>query len=127
MNHQKQTAPILRPLLIGLCIGVVACTLLLLLAALLFRSVDVPPDAAAPVAVSAAAISAFLSGLIAARVAGSRGLLTGGACGLLLFLVLLLLGLARGGVDSGYAVVKLAALTLAGAIGGVLGVNRKRR
>ena len=127
MNSQKQTAPFLRPLLVGLCIGVVSCTLLLLLAALLFRSVDVPTDAAAPVAVTAAALGALFSGWVAARVAGNRGLLIGCACGLLLFLTILLIGLIRGNVEVGYAAVKLAALTLSGAIGGVLGVNHKRR
>lgn len=126
MNNQKQTAPILRPILIGLCVGVVSCTLLLLLAAFLFRSVDVPLGASAPVAIAAAALSALVGGWTAARAARSRGLLIGGLCGLLLFLIILLCGLFRGGVNSGYAVVKLAALTLCGAIGGVLGVNRKR-
>jgi len=127
MNKPSQTPPILRPLLIGLCVGAVCCTLLLLAAACLLSSVDLPLDVATPTAVVAAALSSFIGGLTAARTAGSRGLLMGSACGVMLFLVILLCGLCRGGVDGGYAAVKLAALTLAGAGGGVLGVNRKRR
>ena len=127
MNSQKQTIPFLRPLLVGLCIGVVSCTLLLLLAALLFRSVDIPTGAVTPIAVTVAAIGTFLAGWVAARVAGSRGLLIGSACGLVLFLTILLIGLIRGNVEVGFAAIKLAALTLSGAIGGVLGVNHKRR
>ncbi len=127
MNQQPRTTPILRPLLFGLCVGVVCCTLLLLAAACLLKSVDVPPGATAPIAVAAAAVSAFAGGWTTARTAHSRGLLMGGACGLLLFLIILLCGLCRGGVDSGYAAIKLAVLTLSGAIGGVLGVNQKRR
>ena len=127
MNNQKQTLSVLRPILLGLCVGVVCCTLLLLLAAWGFRTVDVPLGAVTPVAVIAAALSALLGGFVAAKAAGCRGLLMGGGCGLTLFLLILLIGLIRGNVEVGYAVIKLAALTLSGAIGGVLGVNRKRR
>ena len=126
MNKPSQTPPILRPLLVGLCVGAVCCTLLLLAAACLLRSVDLPLGVAIPTAVVAAAISAFVGGFATARTAGSHGLLMGSACGVMLFLIILLCGLCRGGVEGGYAAIKLAALTLAGAIGGVLGVNRKR-
>ena len=126
MNKPKTITPILRPLLIGLCIGVIACTLLLLGAAALFCQVDVPPAAVAPVAMGAAALSAFLGGWVAARAAGQRGWLMGILCGGVLFLILWLWGLSRGGVENSYAATKLGVLTLSGAIGGVLGVNRKR-
>ena len=86
MNQPSQFPPILRPLLIGLCVGVVCCTLLLLAAACLLQTVDVPLGLATPIATAAAVLSAFVGGWATARVAGSRGLLLGGACGLLLFL-----------------------------------------
>ena len=127
MNNQKQTLSVLRPLLLGLCVGIIACTLLLLLAAWGFSAADLPTGAVTPTAVIAAALSAFLGGLTAAKAAGCRGLLMGGGCGLALFVLILLIGLCRGNVEVGYAVIKLAALTLSGAVGGVLGVNRKRR
>ena len=127
MNKQQATVPILRPLLVGVCVGVVSCTLLLLGVAALLCQVDVSPAIIAPVAVIAATIGALLGGWAAARIAGRRGWLMGCLCGGLLFLILWLWGLSRGGVEGGYAVIKLAALTLGGAIGGVLGVNRKRR
>lgn len=127
MNKQKSTTPILRPLLIGLCVGVVSCTLLLLAAAYLLKSVDMPLGVATPIAITAASVSALLGGWATARCSGSRGLLMGSACGALLFLIVLLWGLCRGGVDGGQTAIKLAALTAAGAIGGVLGVNRKKR
>ena len=126
MNNQK-TLSVVRPLLVGLCVSVVCCTLLLLLAAWGIRTVDVPMGVITPVAVVAAALSALVGGLAAAKVAGCRGLLWGGGCGLALFLLILLIGLIRGNVEVGYAVIKLAALTLSGASGGVLGVNHKRR
>ncbi len=117
----------LRPLLVGLCVGVLCCTLLLLLMALLIRSVDVPRAAITPLAVTAAAVGAFLAGLTAALTARKNGLLLGALCGLALFLLVLIAGAARSaGVSGSYALVKAAVLTVAGAIGGVLGVNRRK-
>ncbi|MBQ4333001.1 MAG: TIGR04086 family membrane protein [Clostridia bacterium] len=132
MNTQSTTRTVLqqwvRPLLVGLCVGVLCCTLLLLLAALAIRSVEIPRAAVTPLATVAAGIGAFAGGLAAALAAGRRGLVMGALCGILLFVIILLAGLARAtGIDPGYAAIKLAVLTVAGAIGGVLGVNRKRR
>lgn len=132
MNTQSTTRTVLqqwvRPLLVGLCVGVLCCTLLLLLAALAIQSVEIPRAAVTPLATVAAGIGAFAGGLAAALAAGRRGLVMGALCGILLFVIVLLAGLARAtGIDPGYAAIKLAVLTVAGAIGGVLGVNRKRR
>ena len=62
MNQPSQFPPILRPLLIGLCVGVVCCTLLLLAAACLLQTVDVPLGLATPIATAAAVLSAFVGG-----------------------------------------------------------------
>ena len=118
----------LRPVLVGTCVGVLAGTLLLLGMAWLVRSVDVPRAAITPMAITAAGIGAFAAGLTAALAAKKNGLLLGLLCGLVLFFILLLAGVARAtGVSGSLAVIKLAVLTLAGALGGVLGVNRRRR
>ncbi len=116
----------LRPLLIGLAVGIIAGVAMLLLAAALVKSVDVPRAAITPLAVGAASVGAFFGGLAAALAARRRGLVFGALCGVLLFLLILAAGIFRlGGVGGGYALIKLAALTVAGAVGGVLGVNRR--
>lgn len=118
----------IRPLLFGVAVGIVVCTLLLMLMAAVIQRVDVPAGAALPLAVGAAAAGAFLAGLTAALVAGQRGLLMGAVSGLLLYLPMLVAGLARySSVDGAASLLKLAVLAVAGAVGGVLGVNRRRR
>ena len=118
----------LRPIGVGLCVGVIVGTLTLLLLALLFRSVEIPHGAAAPLAVTAAAVGAFGAGLTAARLARCRGLAVGALCGVGLFLILLVAGLIRhGDVAPAFALIKGAALTLSGGVGGLLGVGRKHR
>ena len=78
-------------------------------------------------AVTAAAIGSLIAGLVAALCAGKRGLVTGAVCGTVMALILLIVGLSRsGGADVGYTALKWAVMTLCGAIGGLIGVNRKR-
>lgn len=118
----------LRPVLVGVAVGLIACVGALMLMALVVQSVDVPRAAILPLAIAAAAIGAFLAGLTAAAVARQKGLLLGAVCGLTLWLLILLAGVARyTGVSGGNAVLKLAVLLLCGGIGGVLGVNLRKR
>lgn len=118
----------LRPVLVGEAVGLIGCVGSLMLAALLVQTVDVPRAAILPLAIAAAAIGAFLAGLTAAAVSGQRGLLFGALCGLLMWLLILLAGVARyTGVGGSGTLIKLAALVLAGGIGGVLGVNMRKR
>lgn len=117
----------LRPALVGVAVGIIGCIGLLMLMALIVQSVDVPRAAILPLAITAAAIGAFLAGLTAAAIAKQNGLLLGAVCGLVLFLLILLAGVARyAGVNGGNAVLKLAILLLCGSIGGVLGVNLRK-
>lgn len=117
----------LLPLFWGLGVGLVVGTLLLMLTAKLVQSAEIPLSALAPLAVIAVGIGCFLAGLVAALVAKERGLLLGAMCGTLTYLLLLLVGLFRfGGVAGGYALIKWAVLTVCGAGGGLVGVNRKR-
>ncbi len=118
----------LRPVLVGVAVGLIGCIGLLMLMALVVQSVDVPRAAILPLAIGAAAIGAFLAGLTAAAIAKQKGLLLGAVCGLVLWLLILLAGVARyTGVSGEGAVLKLAALVLSGGIGGVLGVNLRKR
>ncbi len=115
-----------KPVLIGLAVGVLCCILLLLAMAATVQTVDVPRRVTMPLAVSAGALGAFFAGLTAARISRRRGLLLGALCGLLLFLMILAAGFARySGVSGGYAMVKMAVLMLCGAAGGFIGVGKR--
>ena len=118
----------LRPVLVGVAVGLIGCIGLLMLMALVVQSVDVPRAAILPLAIAAAALGAFAAGLTAAAVARQKGLLLGAVCGLVLFLLILLAGVAQyAGVSGGNAAIKFAVLLLCGSIGGVLGVNLRKR
>ena len=118
---------ILRPVLVGACMGAVVCLLLLLLMAAVIAAVDVPKAAITPLAVVASAVGAFVGGIVAAKIAKEKGLLFGAACGLILFVLVLVAGFAvLKEVRGSFAVAKLFILIGCGAIGGILGVNSRK-
>ena len=104
----------LRPVIIGAVVGALCCTLLLAVMAAIVASQDIPKAAITPMAIVAAA---------------EKGLLIGGACGLLLFILVALAGFAfLKEIRGAYILVKLAVMLVLSALGGVIGVNlRKRR
>lgn len=119
----------LRPVIIGAVVGALCCTLLLAVMAAIVASQDIPKAAITPMAIVAAAAGAFFGGFAAARIAKEKGLLIGGACGLLLFILVALAGFAfLKEIRDAYILVKLAVMLVLSALGGVIGVNlRKRR
>ncbi len=130
-SRQQESSAIyrvVRPLLWGVLVGVVSCLLVLLLMAAVLAAGDIARSAITPLAVSAAVFAALVGGFLTARLRGENGWLFGAACGLILYVLVMLTGLVMTHqLKGGYAFLKLALMVLAGAVGGVLGVNRRRR
>lgn len=132
MNTRKENlsvaARIVRPIAFGVGMGVLVCLVLLLLAATIMASCQVPQAVVTPVAVAILAVAAVLGGFITARIARERGLLYGAGCGLLLFLITAIAGFGvEEAVQGTLLFLKMALATGCGAIGGIVGVNMKRR
>lgn len=80
------------------------------------------------VACAAGSISVLLACLVAARRRGRDGLLLGAATAGALFLLLLFASSVSGNLQmDGQLVSKFAGLLSAGCLGGILGVNRKKK
>ena len=119
-------SPRLKSVLIGLGVGAVAATGFMLLSALLVYQLALPLGTLPPIAVIATGLGCLAGGIAAGLSAKENGLALGAICGVLLYLILLIAGLARTGhVAFGYAAVKCAVMTVCSAVGGVLGVNRR--
>lgn len=118
---------VVRPLLWGTLVGVLSCLLLLLLMAAVLSTGDISKAAVTPLAVSAATAGAAVGGFLTARLRGENGLLFGAACGFILFLLVMLAGfIMLHQLRGGYALLKLGLMLAAGAVGGIVGVNRRR-
>ena len=118
----------LRPIIIGAVVGAICCALLLLIMAAVMAAQDIPKSAITPMAVVAAAAGSFIGGIVSARIAKERGLLFGAASGLLLYLLVAIAGFALLKEIRGmFILIKLAVMVGSAAIGGVLGVNMRKR
>lgn len=118
----------LRPIAFGISSGAVACFLSLLLMSVAMGLGDMPQAVIALFATIAFVIGGFLAGYVTAVLAQEKGLLLGLCCGAILFLVLLCVSFTVSGNGLGMqAVTKLVCVLLASAIGGVLGVNKRKK
>lgn len=117
----------LRPVLWGLAAACIVSAGLLCALAGLMTAKDIPPQAVPFLCVVCAAAGCLCGGWIAAWQAREKGLVMGLACAGSAFLVLLIVALCRGESPSMFAAVKLFSMLLAGAVGGVAGVNRRAR
>ena len=114
----------LRTLGIGIAVALVTGAVCLVLAALLMTFLDISPTAVTVLSVIAAAVSAFVGGFTAARVAGHNGWLAGLLVGGVLLAVILITGLILyRNIRIGFLFVKLAVLLLGGMAGGMVGVK----
>lgn len=131
MKTRKDTTvfeKILRSLLLGLGADVLSCVVFLALAALLFTTGVLPTAAATPVALGILALSALVGGFVSARYAKERGLLYGVGTGFLFLLLTAIVAITLLQEFDGKLFFVKAILTIVlGAVGGVLGVNIKRK
>ena len=127
-RREHSATKLLRPLLWGVGVGTLIGTVLLLIAAAVMATGILPPSAVTPVAMAVIAIMAFAGGFTSAVISRERGLLYGAAVGLALFLLVTVIGLSVLQQLHGGTMLLKAALTIGGgALGGILGVNAKRR
>lgn len=118
-----------RAVAIGSVAGAALCAALLGVSALVFLSAgNIPQDFITPLVIALSVFSAFLAGLITAKISRKRGLIYGMLSGVLLFVLFLFAGLAASrepvSVESG---IRLVVMAISGAIGGFAGVNRRSK
>lgn len=118
----------IRQIGFGVVAGGCICAVLLLLFAFLFLKMkQVPVVALSPISIGISALGAFIAGLVAGKLSHQRGLLYGSIAGLVLFLLFLISNLSSGTPLSWVAFARMGVMVLAGAIGGLLAVNKKRK
>ena len=116
-------------LLISATVGCAVCMLGLLVLAALFTGLRrIPQTVILPLTIAVALAGAWAAGMVAGRMAHRKGYLYGLAAGMLLFAVIYFCGMAITGAEmTAISALKLILMLLAGMIGGIMGVHRKRR
>lgn len=113
---------------IGAGTGILLTICILLLLSLVMSARDIPHAFVGPMAVTAMAVGSLAAGYLSSRLLGEKGLLAGAAAGGIIFLIAALSGLAVGSFCLGFqAALRLITILLAAAVGGVAGVNAKKK
>ena len=129
VKSSKNSLFLLKALSFGLISGILVCMLFLILFASVFVKLEsIPQNLVRFLALFAASLGAFTAGYIALRIYKEKGLYFGAICGNLVFLIFTISGLfVKGESLSSFTFIKLLLLTFFGALGGVLGTNKKSR
>lgn len=108
--------------------GIIITAAMLFIAALIISSVDFPQSGIAPLAIGASVAGCFAAGFLCGRITKGGGLLYGLVCGLVIFFLCLLCEVSFMGGEMGIlALYKLVVCVTSAMIGGVLGVNKRRK
>ena len=110
----------LRPVVYGIVAGTVACFLLLTFMSVVMQFRDLPQ--------MLITLGGLVAGYVSAAFSRERGMLVGVCCGICMFLLLAFTNLTVNGPDfCAVAFTKLAAVLFASALGGVVGVNKRKK
>ena len=113
-----------KPLISGLIIGLIVTLLLFVLFALGMSVYILPTNSANIVASLSIAAGSFCGGFFAAKRLGKNGLITGALCGLAMFLLFTLIGIAAfGNAPDTSTLIRLLIFITSGATGGIIGVG----
>lgn len=114
----------LKPLISGLIIGLIVTIMLFILFALAMSFYILPTNSANIVSSISIAIGVFSGGFSAAKKLGKNGLIIGALCGIALFLLFTIIGMAAFGTAPGTStLIRLLIFVTSGAIGGIIGVG----
>ena len=118
---------IIRAVLLGSAAGLAVCSLLLCLCSfIMVKAGSMPVDLLPFMSAFISGVGGFMAGYFSVSIYRKRGMLIGFLAGVIMFLAVFITGLANAAAsDIATTLIKCAVLTAAGAIGGVVRVNKK--
>mgnify|MGYP005771813755 CR=1 FL=1 len=122
LSHAKAYV---RPVLLGIAAGAAAAGAVLCAAAAVLGALHTTGDSIPAAAIVVAAVGGLCAGFVSAKARKKRGLLTGGFSALMLAVILLAVSWAMSGPPDAAVLSRMAVITAAGMVGGVLGVGQK--
>jgi putative membrane protein (TIGR04086 family) len=119
----------LKAIVLGACFGAVFCMIGLIACALVFMGAkSIPYQMIQQIVLVICGLGALLSGYLCVRISRKNGLLFGFLAALLLFLLMLLVSAAAIQEPlTQQSLLRGLLMVIAGAIGGVIGVNKKSK
>ena len=127
MSVSTADKPIWKPIIFGVLSAVLITAVLLCLSAVVLNMMpSIPYGITDYLTTAAAGLGALTGSYIASAITRNRGLIIGLLCGFIMLVIIIAIGLSNGGNDvSVMTAIRSAVLLICGAVGGILGVNRK--
>ncbi len=131
MNYDKSKSnnisKSIKASIVGIILGSIVCILFLMLFSFLFvRAETLPMKFIEPIVIVISSLGTFVSGYITSKIIKKNGMMYGMISGFLMFVILFISGLiVCGDSITTVILVKCTAMLLAGAVGGIFGVNSK--
>lgn len=118
-----------RAVIFGGLFGSIILILMLFLSAFfVLKMKSLSQGAVFGAAIASSCVSSFFAGFIASRILKARGIVVGALAAMFLFIVILITGTIFSGDNINLdTLMRFAAMLLAGAFGGILGVNKKKK
>lgn len=119
---------VIKGVFIGTLFGTfISIVLLIIFSVLFIKMKSIPSLAIEPISMAICAISAFLSSYISARIIRENGMIYGIISGFVMFMLMFFSWLIfnREAITT-LILVKITLMLLMGAIGGIIGVNKKK-
>lgn len=114
--------------IIGVLSGTATIIALFVVAAFVMDKLNVPLTLIPVVSTIAGALGSFVASFVVCKIIRKKGMLIGFLCGLVLCLIIFIAGNIFSEISLGIgALSKIFAIIIASVIGGVLGVNSKRK
>lgn len=126
VNFGKKTV---KAILFGTITSILASILFLILFSVFMTIQRMPSDGGFYLSFVIISLAAFFGGFIGAQISGCRGLLTGGAVGLVYIFLVALIGGASGFAVNlfGTFLLKMLLSVFFGGMGGIIKINLRRR
>ncbi len=130
MRRRRRHISANLPIFIFACalIAILITVLIFIVISFIMTKIDVPKNITQVLSIAALALGSYFGGYICAKKYRKNGLLRGAACGFIIFVAVMIIGsVFAGSVISLTSSTKLLLVIAAGAVGGAIGVNSKRR
>jgi len=125
-SKNSKTSKYIKSSLISIAFGELATIMALMLFSFAMAKIDVSVGGTNAIIIIAAALGGIVAGYLNGNLLKHKGIISGGVCGVVMCFILLIIKMIfLTPIPTGLTVLKLLAILIASAIGGIMGVNKK--
>lgn len=118
---------LVMPCVVAMVVSIIVCVIFLLIFAFWLTKSPMSDTAVLVMSLISQGVGVIVGAFFGAKIKGKNGLIVGAITGAILFILFTLIVIISGKALSVITLIRFAVLILSGVLGGVLGVNIKRK